>query len=68
MAEDDVLNVEKLSMIADAVCRVIFFQGNETASGPRDPIIDPVGTADVASEEELYALSLKREPRDKLKL
>ncbi len=64
MASDDVLNVEKLSMIADSVCRVMFFQGNETSTPPRDPVIDPIGFADIKGEEELYNLSLRREPKD----
>jgi hypothetical protein len=65
MQKSDVVNVEKLSMIADSICRVIFFQGNEhvTAQQKGNTVIDPIGTYPVLDEEALYKASLRREPK-----
>ena len=69
MHPNDVVNVEKLSMIADSVCRVIFFLGNESLGASRSTfsasvVIDPIAYGVKLSEEDaLYKASLRREPK-----
>ena len=63
MGPKDVLNVEKLSLVADSVCRVLFFQGNEMSAVPREHVVDPIGFGVALDEEGLYKVSLRREPK-----
>lgn len=61
-----VANMEKLTLVADAVSKILFFQTNEIAhpSGVGRAVVDPIAHApSVLSEEALYKLSLRREPR-----
>jgi hypothetical protein len=59
-----IASLEKLTMVADALSRVIFFQGNNFHAHNVRTIVDPIEHASfLLSEEALYKISLRREPR-----